>query len=213
VYADLRYSARIVTSEGVFLDRGRSSFDLWQWNARNPIWGYGQGFTSDLTATEQNETALFGRLTPGGSFSAMSANTKRASPFTLFAPATVRKVYAYVDGRGAGSGSQTIRAVLYRNGGGLPAGFVTRSFDYTVRAGMSPRWVPLYLAPSAQLGAGVYWIGLQSGADNGVARFSWNSKPNARRFNVDAFGDGPSDPFGAALADDQQLAIFAAGSY
>ncbi len=49
--------------------------------------------------------------------------------------------------------------------------------------------------------------------DQRIARFAWNSKPNARRFNVDAFADGSSEPFGSALADDQQLSIFAAGSY
>ena len=78
---------------------------------------------------------------------------------------------------------------------------------------MTGRWVPLYLAPPAQLGPGVYWLGVQSGGANGVARFGWNSKAGSRRFNVDAFGDGASDPFGTGLADDQQLSIFAAGSY
>jgi hypothetical protein len=78
---------------------------------------------------------------------------------------------------------------------------------------MSARWVPLYLAPPAQLNPGVYWIGIQSGATNGVARFAWNSKPNSRRFNADAFADGSSDPFGSALVDDQQLSVLATGSY
>ena len=50
----------------------------------------------------------------------MSANTKRASPFTVFANATVRRLHAYIDGGGATSGSQTLRAVLYRNAGGSP---------------------------------------------------------------------------------------------
>ncbi len=213
VYATLRYSATIVTADGIFVDRGRIRFDLSQLQPNNPFYNYLQSFGSDLAAPEQNESALFGQRTPGGSFSAMSANTNRASPFTLFAPATVRKVFAYVDGKGATSGSQTIRAVLYRNAGGVPAAYVTRSFDFTVPAGMSARWVPLYLAPPAQLGPGVYWIGLQSGTTNGVARFAWNSKPNSRRFNVDGFADGASDPFGSALVDDQQMSLLAAGSY
>jgi hypothetical protein len=213
VNSGLRYSATIVTADGVFADRGRSVFSFGQRSPGQPVYLLNQGFDSDLSAPEQKESVLFGRNTPGGSFSAMSANTKRASPFTLFAPATVRKLYAYIDGKGATSGSQTIRAVLYRNAGGLPAAYVTRSFEFTVPAGMSARWVPLYLAPPAQLGPGVYWIGLQSSTTNGVARFAWNSKPNARRFNVDSFANGASDPFGSALADDQQLSIFAAGSY
>ena len=209
--ATFAYTATITTSDGVFVDRGRGEIHLFR-NAggRNPIYDYRQSFRSDLAAPE---AVLFGQHTPGSSFSPMSANTKRASPFTLFAPATVRKVFAFVDGKGAASGSQTIRAVLYRSAGGLPAAYVTRSFDFSVPAGMSGRWVPLYLAPPAQLGPGVYWLGIQSGTTNGIARFAWNSKPNARRFNVDAFADGSSEPFGSALADDQQLSTFAAGSY
>jgi hypothetical protein len=213
IYARTIYQATIVTQGGVFSDRGEGGTDIDQDRSGQPILNYRASYTSDLATPEQRESALFGQRVPGGSFSAMSANTKRASPFTLFAPATVRKIYAYVDGGGANSGSQSIRAVLYRNSGGLPAAYVTRSFDFTVTAGMSGRWVPLYLAPPAQLNPGVYWIGIQSGATNGVARFAWNSKPNGRRFNVDTFADGASDPFGSALADDQQLSIFAAGSY
>jgi hypothetical protein len=159
------------------------------------------------------DSTLFGVTTPGGSFSTMSANAKRASAFTLFAPATVRKLNVYVDGKGASSGSQKIRAVLYRNASGGPAAYVTHSFEFTVPAGMSGRWVPLYLAPPAQLNPGVYWIGLQSDATNGVARFAWNSKANSRRYNVDGYADGPSNPFGTAALDDQQMSIFASGSY
>jgi hypothetical protein len=154
-----------------------------------------------------------GKRMPGGSWSAMSANAKRASPFTLFYPATVRKVHAFIDGGGATSGSQLVRAVLYRHAQGVPAGYVAKSFAFTVPAGMSPRWVEFYLAPPVQLQPGLYWLGLHSGATNGVARFAWDSKPGSRRFNIDAESDGPADPFGPAPVDDQQMAIFATGSY
>ena len=143
----------------------------------------------------------------------MSANAKRASPFTLYFPATVKKLYAYVNGFGAGSGSQMVRGVLYRSGSGGPGALVAPTFQVSVPAGMSPRWVPLYLAPPTRLQPGVYWLGLQSGATNGVAQFAWSSKANSRRFNVDGYADGPSDPFGSAALDDQQMSIFAAGSY
>ena len=156
---------------------------------------------------------LFGSGDAGGQFSAMSANTKRASPFTVFANATVRRLHAYIDGGGATSGSQTLRAVLYRNAGGQPAARVAQSFDVTVNAGDPGHWQPFYLAPPANIGPGVYWLGLQSGGTNGVARFAWSAKPGSRRFNIDSFADGPSDPFGASTADEQQLSIYAGGSF
>jgi hypothetical protein len=209
------YQATITTASGVYVDRGSSRFTIYQGNAQTAFYDITRDFTSSsLSAPEQNESALFGPRVPGGSFSAMSANAKRASPFTLYYAATVRKLYAYIDGKGAASGSQTVRGVLYRNGpGNVPGALVAPTFQFTVPAGMSSRWVPLYLAPPTRLQPGVYWIGLQSDTTNGVARFAWSSKANSRRFNVDGYADGPSDPFGTAALDDQQMSIFAAGSY
>jgi hypothetical protein len=212
VNAQLRYTATIITSDGIFVDRGRTPFNVSQHRPNQPVYEATHLFDSDLSVPEQNESALFGRRVPGESWSAMSTNTKRGSPFVLWFPATVRKVYAYIDGKGAATGSQTIRAVLYRHNGG-PGAYVTRSFEFTVPAGMTPRWVPLWLAPVPRLDPGVYWIGLQSGADHGLARYAWSSSPGARRYNVDVFADGASDPFGPGFSDDQQMSLLAAGSY
>jgi hypothetical protein len=46
-----------------------------------------------------------------------------------------------------------------------------------------------------------------------VAHFSWDPVANSRRFNVDYYPDGPSNPFGSAPLDNQQMSIFASGSY
>jgi hypothetical protein len=208
----LTYNATITTPEGVFADRGQASHYFSDEGPR-ALTELHEGFTSSLSATERKDSVLFGKRMPGGSWSAMSANAKRASPFTLYFPATVRKVHAFLDGGGATSGSQLVRAVLYRHAQGVPAGYVAKSFAFTVPAGMSPRWVEFYLAPPVQLQPGLYWLGLHSGATNGVARFAWDSKPGSRRFNIDAESDGPADPFGPAPVDDQQMAIFATGSY
>ena len=145
----------------------------------------------------------------------MSANTKRASPFVFYFPGTVRRIHAFIDGKGASSGSQKVRAVLYRRdpASGGPGAYVTRSFEFTVPAGMSARWVPFWLAPPAQLQPGVYWLGLQSAGDHGIARYAWDPVTGARRYNIDNDADGPSDPFGTSFSDNQQLSIFAFGNY
>ena len=214
---NLSYSATITTASGVFADRGRATFrtTLEEGFGHAFVHEFRETFTSSLGSPEQNESVLFGQRTPGGSFSQMSMNTKRVSPFVLYFPATARKVYAYIDGRGAASGSQTIRAVLYDRdpADGGPGAYITRSFEYTVRAGTAAHWQPLWLAPIPRLGAGVYWLGIQSGPNNGVARFAWNSKPNSRHYNIDLFADGASDPFGISFRDNQEMSIFAAGNY
>jgi len=213
---DLPYNATVTTPDGVFRDRGVAHLDFFD---QSPGLGaptdYSETFTSELSAPEQQHSVLFGKRVPGGSWSAMSANTKRASPFVFYFPGTVRRIHAYIDGNGATSGSQLVRAVLYRRDPrtGGPGAYVARSFEFTVPAGMSARWVPFWLAPPATLQPGVYWLGLQSAGQHGIARYAWDSVANARRFNVDVDSDGPSDPFGTSFADDQQMSIFAFGTY
>jgi hypothetical protein len=212
---DLSYSATITTPSGVFADRGSAWFDIERPSVHTPTMYFDQGFfRSDLSVPEQQGSILLGKRAPGASYSAMSANAKRASPFPLYFPATVRKLHAYVDGKGATSGSQTLRGVLYAHGpGGAPGALLGRTFQFTVPAGMSGRWLELYLAPPIRLNAGVYWLGLHSGTTGGVARLAWDPRDNSRRFNVDYFPDGPGNPFGSAPLDNQQLSIFASGSY
>jgi hypothetical protein len=212
---DLSYSATITTPSGVFADRGRMSFNLdSSGSVSAPIHELHETFSSSLAATEQRGSVLLGKRTPGASFSGMSSNAKRAVAFPLYFPATVRKLHAFVDGRGGASGSQTLRGVLYAHGsGGAPGALLGRTFQFSVPAGMSGRWLELYLAPPIRLNAGVYWLGLHSGATNRVARFAWDPKDNSRRFNVDYYPDGPSNPFGSAALDNQQMSIFASGSY
>ena len=103
--------------------------------------------------------------------------------------------------------------VAARAATGGPGAYVTRSFDFTVAAGTAAHWQPLWLAPVPRLDPGVYWVGIQSGPTNGVARFAWSPKPSSRRYNIDAFADGASDPFGSSFGDDQQMSVLAVGSY
>jgi parallel beta-helix repeat protein len=156
---------------------------------------------------------LLGRRAASTSYSGMSANVKRATPFPLFFPVTVRKLSAYLDGRGATTGSQVLTAIIYRNATGGPTELVARSFQVTIPAGRDPGWVDFYLPFPPRLQPGVYWLGIHSGASGGVARFAWDPAANSRRFNIDAYSDGPSSPFGTSLIDNQQMSIYASGSY
>jgi hypothetical protein len=157
---------------------------------------------------------LFGKPYSGVSFSSMSAEAKRASAFTFLVSGTVTKLTAFIDGKGATTGSQVIRAVLYANKpGGGPGALVARSFQGTVVAGEPARWVRFCPPPPPRLQQGVYWLGLHSGQGNGVARFAWDPAPSSRYYNIDAFADGSANPFGPAPVDNQQMSIFASGLY
>jgi hypothetical protein len=179
----------------------------------NHAQGNGNPAQCTNVSCDKSSLILFGRRVAGGSLSAMSANAKRASPFTVYFPVTVKKLSAYIDGGGATSGSQVMRAVIYRHSSGAPRELVARSFQATIPAGRGPRWVDFYMPFPPRLQRGAYWLGLHSGATNGVARFAWDPVASSRRFNGDNFADGPSNPFGSAALDNQQMSIFASGSY
>jgi hypothetical protein len=141
----------------------------------------------------------------------MSADAKRATRYFLFFPATVTSFRVYVDGLGGGTGTQVMRAILYADRGNLPTDELRRTFQTTIAAGRAPGWVTLYLPFNIALSPGYYWLGLHTGGSTNVARFSWSSRPDGRRSNIDGFADGPSSPFGPAGADEKALAINAQG--
>jgi hypothetical protein len=165
---------------------------------------------------------LFGRrgFVPGGSFSAMSPDAKRASPFPLYFSATVRKLGVFIDGNGPGGGFfghwQNLRGVIYAHGpDGGPGALIGRTFQFTMPHWRPGHWVELYMAPPVRLSPGVYWLGIHSGGPTtrGLARFAWDARENSRRFNIDGYGDGPNDPFGGAPSDNQLMSIYASGAY
>jgi parallel beta-helix repeat protein len=159
------------------------------------------------------DRSLLGTRAVGGSFSSMSTNVKRASPFVVYFPVKVTALNAYLDGGGAASGSQAVRGLIYRSASGLPTSLVATSSVVTIDAGRPPGFVDLPVGGSPVLQPGVYWLGLHSGATHGVARFAWSSVAGHRRYGIDAFADGASNPFGSALVDDQQISIYASGTY
>jgi hypothetical protein len=157
-------------------------------------------------------TSVFGKSTVGGSFSAMSTDVKRATRFPLSSSARITKLRAYLDGRGAATGSQMVKGVIYADSGGEPGALRATSTAVSIAAGRAPGWVDLVLTAPITLGPGNYWLGLHSSPTHAVARYAWGTRAGARRYNLDAYADGPSDPFGGGrFSDSQEISIFAFG--
>ena len=168
---------------------------------------------SCTSAADPGEASfLFGQAAVGSAFSPMSINVKRASPFLLwYGPVTVTGFRAYLDGGGGLSGSQVVRAVLYRHQGG-PNQLVAQSVAKTVVAGRIDGFVDFELPTPVSLDPGYYWLGLHSGATHAIARFGWNFGTRIRVYNIDRFSDGPSNPFGGnTFQDDQVITMYAVG--
>jgi hypothetical protein len=121
------------------------------------------------------------------------------------------RLRAYLDGRGRATGSQSVRGVVYADAGGVPGALLRSTAAVTITAGRAPGWVDFAFSSPLSLAPGNYWLGTHSSASQQVARFSWDPRPSSRRYNLDAFTDGPSDPFGSGQLDNQEMSTHVVG--
>jgi hypothetical protein len=155
--------------------------------------------------------AVMGTGTAGAIWTVSGTGSKRASRFELASPADIVRLRAYLDGRGATTGSQAIRGVVYADNAGQPGPRVASTAQVTIPAGRGAAWVDLPFTTAIGLRAGHYWLALQSGATAGVVRYAASSRAGALRWNADAYSDGPATPFGTASSDAKELSIHAIG--
>jgi hypothetical protein len=170
--------------------------------------GSGNAFYADLL-TLRKAAMVMGRTEAGAVRTALSRNMKRASRFAFASPTAVdvAQIRAYIDGAAATSGSQPLRAVIYRDAAGSPGELIARTGELSVAARRAAGWATLSFPAPVRLTAGAYWIGLHSGGSTVVARYAGGSVTGALRFNADAYGDGSSNPFGAASSDNVEGAF------
>jgi hypothetical protein len=168
----------------------------------------GNAFLADLI-TLRKASMIMGRTDPGTVRTALSRNMKRASRFAFTAPGTVdvAQIRAYIDGGAATSGSQPVRAVLYRDAAGAPGELVTRTNELSVAARRPAGWATLTFPAPVRLTAGAYWVGLHSGGSTVVARYAGGTVAGSLRFNADTYSDGSASPFGAASSDNVEGAF------
>lgn len=172
----------------------------------------GHAFQVDLV-TVVRATTVLGQTSAGPNWTTMGSNSKRASAFTVgSAGVDVASLRVWVDGRGASSGSQAVRAVIYSDSSGAPASLRSVSAPITIAAGRVAGWVSFALSTPVRLGSGgKYWLGLHSSTTSGVTRWAGTTKTAALRFNSDLYSDGAASTFGSASTDAKEMSIQAIG--
>jgi hypothetical protein len=159
---------------------------------------------------------VMGTDVAGAVWTRMTSNSKRASRFSFSAPAAaaVTTIKAHVDGRGATTGSQPVRGVIYSDSSGAPNKPLATSSQVTVSANQQAQWITLSFASPVRLTAGSYWLALHSGGSSAVARYAATTVSAALRHNTgtDAYSDGASNPFGGVSTDNKRMSIFAVGT-
>jgi hypothetical protein len=159
-----------------------------------------------LYATVDQPT-IFGDTTPGGSWDALPANTKRAAKFTATA-GSVTRVSAYVSGSTT-AGSQAIKAVIYSDSGGLPQTLLGTSNAVTVTQNQAARWVDFTFPSPVSVSAGSLWIGFIANTTANIARIAYTTSTGGVRTNTDNYGDGAANPFGASNPLNDHYTIYA----
>ena len=137
------------------------------------------------------------------------ADNKWGNRYTLSEQGSFTKVSAYLDGAGPGSGGEVLRAVIYADSGGVPGALRATTATSTIAHGQAAGWVDFSISPAVTLPPGDYWLTLQAGAVTQGARRYGVAQTGFEKWNLDAFSDGPADPFGTANTGDWRWSLYA----
>jgi hypothetical protein len=123
----------------------------------------------------------------------------------------VPKVTGYISGKGATSGTQPVRAVIYANSGGNPGARLGVSNPVTVNAGQAWGWVDFTFPSSVAVPAGTVWIGYIADTKNDLTQLRYDSLSGDMRYNKNTGGyaAGATNPFGSATVSNKHYSIYA----
>jgi hypothetical protein len=119
----------------------------------------------------------------------------QVSVYTLPVDGVATHLAVYFDGAGSGSGSQTLKGVIYADSGGVPGALKAVSSAVVVADGQAAGFVNFPIAATA-LTAGDYWLGVIASTTSQASRFYKNPRANGTTYNADTYADGPADPYG-----------------
>jgi hypothetical protein len=151
---------------------------------------------------------IFGKDLRGAlSFPAFTADQKRAwGPQQLFEAGTVDKLTMHCQG---GTSAQVMKAVIYADSSGSPGALLGTGTEVTIGASQAEGDVDFPFSPGVHLAAGLYWLGIHSGATTGAYFWYDLAGGNPQKYNTDTYVGGATDPFGAGTNDSGDATIYA----
>jgi len=168
----------------------------------------GGGSGTAVSAASAAVAGVFGFTSVGGSSDVMGADRKRVDHFQLSVAGSVSKLSMYLAPT-ATSGQQVLKGVIYADQAGSPGALLGVSSELTFHSTDQAGWYDLVFSAPVALQAGTYWIGVISGASANVTGFRYSNVNGIRAFNTNSYAAGPSNPFGTATVDSEQMSIYA----
>ena len=156
-------------------------------------------------------TGDFGTTTIGSRYEPLPANRKQVNRYSLPAGGTVNKLRIYLN-HSSTLGEEDLRGVIYSDQAGRPNRLLATSNELVFHHADPGGWYDLPLPAPVTLQPGRYWLGVLTGGTSGVARDRWYAVSNSRAINNNDYGAGPTDPFGTAVSDRDQMSLYAVSS-
>jgi subtilisin family serine protease len=150
----------------------------------------------------------FGKTSVGASSDVAVADRKRVNRYAVAGNVTVSKLSVYLQPTST-AGTQVLKGVIYADSSGTPGSLLAVSNQLTFASSNSAGWYDLTFPTAVNLPAGNYWIGFISGASSSVAGFRYDSVSGSRYLNSNTYTSGPSNPFGSASTDSEQMSLYA----
>jgi hypothetical protein len=138
----------------------------------------------------------------------MGADRKRVVHFQLLQAGRVSKLTMYLTPTST-SGQQQVEGVIYSDAAGLPGSLLAVSNELIFHSTDAAGWYELVFPSAVALPAGTYWIGVVSGGASNVTGFRYSTVTGARALNTNSYTSGPTNPFGTATIDSEQMSIYA----
>jgi hypothetical protein len=140
-----------------------------------------------------------GRITVGGQYFAVGADTSRVARFTSRETVRISKGCVYLDGGGGGSAPQVCRCVIYSVSGADPDALIGVSNEVMVAPSQGGAWVDFLFSEyggDLELPAGDFFVGLIAGGDDGVIRVAGDDPGmTGGASGADTYSDGPDALF------------------
>lgn len=150
---------------------------------------------------------IFGPITPGGSFSALSMDFLRLNEVVLPEGERLVGVYVWLDGGGSSSGTQAMRGVVYD---AASKALLAEGDEVSVPDDLEGGWValPFPYGSHPELPTEVLY-GVHSGPTANVVRFQFGASTITRYNRADTYSDGAPNPLaGEAATADSAYSIY-----
>jgi N,N-dimethylformamidase beta subunit-like, C-terminal len=163
--------------------------------------------TSSPTGVVQPGGTL-GVTTVGSNTDSFSSDRKRVNKFQLTVAGSVPKLTMWLEPTTT-SGQETLKGLIYADQSGSPGALLGLSNPLTFHSTDQAGWYDLVFPSSIPLQPATYWIGVITGGTGGVTGFRWTSVSGVRAANANTYTSGPTNPFGSASFDAEQMSVYA----